>query len=201
MKPRVLTAILLFLSSYAPLGFMAAVLDFDWKTRHLSHPLRVEAIVAVSLAAGIIPFSILRRVTGGEVYTVRKLDDRSGELVNYALPYLVMFVGLKLDDVSSLIGFAMFMVLLCALTVKTQALWINPLLALGGFQLYEAEVQKADSPPFSVFILCKGPLVVGQRCRANYLTDHQLYVTASNLDSRSSGTDRPEDFIRPDQED
>ena len=120
--------------------------------------------------------------------------------MNYALPYLVMFVGQKLDDPTSLIGFAMFMALLCALTVKAQALWINPLLALGGFQLYEADVQKDGSSPLSTFILSKGPLAVGQRCRATYLTDHQLYVTASNLDGRPKATDRSEDYLRPDQE-
>ena len=97
---------------------------------------------------------------------------------NYTLPYLVTFVGLKLSEPASVLGFVFFMLLFGALTIKTQALWINPLLALRGFRLYEASVQKDGGDLQTILVLSENPLRVGERCRADYLTEHQLYVTA-----------------------
>jgi hypothetical protein len=37
MKPRIITAILLFLSSYAPLGLIVAIQNFDWAEESLGH--------------------------------------------------------------------------------------------------------------------------------------------------------------------
>ncbi len=158
-------------------------------------------IAIFALLAGAIPFVLLRRLTGGSIYNIEKLSNKSGDLVNYTLPYLVTFVGLKLSEPASVLGFVFFMLLFGALTIKTQALWINPLLALRGFRLYEASVQKDGGDLQTILVLAENPLRVGERCRADYLTEHQLYVTASIDGGPTPEADRLEDHILPDQED
>lgn len=199
MHPRAITAILLFLSSYAPLGVIAIALDFDAAKGGFSHPLAVEIIALLSVLSAALPFVILRRLKGGVVYQATQLTNKNGDLVNYVLPYLVTFVGLKLGEPETVIGFVLFMLLFGALTIKLQALWINPLLALTGFQLYEACLQKNGSELSAILVLSKGPLEVGHRFRADYLTPTQLYVTEF-LSDASQNTGRGLD-IRPDQED
>lgn len=201
MKPRTPTAILLFLSSYAPLGLIVITLDFEWTAKAFAHLNTVILIAIFSLLAGAIPFVLLRRLTGGSIYTIEKLSNKSGDLVNYTLPYLVTFVGLKLSEPASVLGFVFFMLLFGALTIKTQALWINPLLALRGFRLYEASVQTDGGDLQTILVLSENALKVGERCRADYLTEHQLYVTASIDGGHTSEADRLEDHILPDQED
>ncbi|MFO1447922.1 MAG: hypothetical protein U1F61_07170 [Opitutaceae bacterium] len=201
MKPRIGTAFLLFLSSYAPLLVLVAVLDFDWSKKQFGSPYLDLSLVIIAVLSGLMPFISLKGVQGGQIYQVNDLKNRSGDLVNYALPYLVTFIGLKVSEPTSIIGFAFFMVLFGALSIKTQALWINPLLALGDYRLYEAVLQAEGNAPQTVQLLAPKPLAAGQRCRAVFLTDTQVYVTEFIDPSPSVEDDRPETNIHPDQED
>jgi hypothetical protein len=187
MNPRLLIAGLLFLSSYAPLGIILAVLDFDRHARTFAHPEAALLVLALTLVATALPFAILRRRSGGELYTVGPVNNRSVNLVTYALPYLVTFVSLRLDDYPSLIAFGLFMVLFCVLAIKTQVLWLNPLLALGGFSLYETTLRNEGGESFTAFVLSAMPLKPGQHCRADCLTNNQVYVTDPNPDGQLEG--------------
>jgi hypothetical protein len=199
MRLRALTAIFLFLSSYAPLGVIVIALDFDPATRGFANPLTVKVVALLAVLSAALPFVILRRLRGGVVYQATQLTNKNGDLVNYALPYLVTFVGLKLGEPETVVGFVLFMLLFGALTIKLQALWINPLLALTGFNLYEATLQKNGSELSTILVLSKRQLEVGHRFRADYLTPTQLYVTEFLSDA--SEKTRFSIDIRPDQED
>lgn len=201
MKERTITAILLFLSSYAPLGPILIVIDFQWSTKTFSHLFVDKVILFIAILSAAIPFMILRRIKGGEVFIVKEAKNRTGDLIGYALPYLVAFIGLKLDDVGSVIGFLMFLTLLCVLTIKTHALWINPMLALMNFKLYEATVQKEGAQPSVCFLLSNQILLIGSRCRIHHLTESQFYVTAYDIDGLAKSAEQSEAVVHPDQED
>ncbi len=188
MNPRPLTSGLLFLSSYAPLGIILTVLDFNRREMVFEHPRSDLLLLALTLVFAALPFAILRRRSGGGIYTVGSLNSRSVDLVNYALPYLVTFVSLRLSEPSSLIAFGLFMVLFCVLAIKTRVLWLNPLLALGGFSLYETTLRKEGDEPFTAFVLSAMPLKPGQHCRADFLTNNQILVTDPDPDGQPEAT-------------
>lgn len=187
MNPRLLTSGLLFLSSYAPLGIILTVLDFNRQETVFEHPRSDLLLLALTLVFAALPFAILRRRSGGGIYTVGSLNTRSVDLVNYALPYLVTFVSLRLSEPSSLIAFGLFMVLFCVLAIKTRVLWLNPLLSLGGYSLYETTLRKEDGESFTAFVLSAMPLKPGQHCRADYLTNNQIFVTDPDPDAQLGG--------------
>ena len=196
MKPRIPTAVLLFLSSYAPLGLIVVIQNCDWAERSLVHKQICGAICIVSLIAAILPFALLQRLKGGTVHTITRLSNRTGDLVNYALPYLVAFVALKFDDSLSLLSFGIFMALFCALTIRSQALWINPLLVLAGYYLYEAEFLAEEKSLKSAMLISPKRLEVGFRCRIIGLTEFQFYATEPDIDGQSgkgqgNGNDKP----------
>ncbi|HWQ93504.1 MAG TPA: hypothetical protein VN673_17695 [Clostridia bacterium] len=188
MTPRFLTGILLFLSSYAPLGLIMAVQDFKMDKKAFEHPTAVGIVLTLSLLVIVIPFALLRRLKGGKVYTIARISNKTGELVNYALPYLVTFVGLRLSDPTAMISFGIFMLLFCALTLKTQALWINPLLALCGYRLYEVDLTSHGAPSKTVMLISPTRLEATWRCRITGLTEFQFYASETDIDHRSSQT-------------
>lgn len=93
MKPKIFTSILLFISAYSPLFLILAVKDFDFKTTHkLNHPLAIYILLSLSVLSIILLFvtvSSMRR--GNMCVEVISVKNRSVDLINYTIPYIVSF--------------------------------------------------------------------------------------------------------------
>lgn len=97
------------------------------------------SIVGVSLLSLIFLKMIMGSVSGGQLITVKQSVRNPSDLMNYTVPYMVAFIGVDLGDGPKVAGFLVFMVFMFILTYKTKQLFMNPILAVLGYNLYDIE--------------------------------------------------------------
>ncbi|MGY6648498.1 hypothetical protein [Wenyingzhuangia sp. IMCC45574] len=143
MKPKLITSILLFISAYSPLSLILIVKDFDFNCwRGFKHPIVVLSLLIVSsLSIILLVLSIKLIKKGNYQVKVIEVQNRSVDLINYTIPYIVSFFGFdlaKMDDVFSLI---IFLLLMLFLTIKSKSVFLNPILLLMGYNLYDIKYE------------------------------------------------------------
>jgi hypothetical protein len=187
MRPRAWAAVLIFLSGYSPLLVILCVRDFDFQLVTFKHPRTVIALLAVAALSVILVFRALRSIQSGMPIRILSARSRATDLVNYSLPYIVSFFGLKLDDPHDMISLVILMALLFVLAFRTKALFINPILACAGYQLLEAEYEENGHPKLKD-LLIKGELKMGESYNAELLSTNLLLITSTSNGEKSSRT-------------
>ena len=140
MRLKLWVAILMFLSSYSPLVLILAARDFNYQTLSVTTPDVVLPALLIAAISCVILMVVMRQFRGGEFATVQSTDNRSIELFNYTIPYLISFLSLNIGAINDLIAFGLFMLLMFGLTYKTDNLYINPVLTFMGYGLYHLTV-------------------------------------------------------------
>ena len=181
MKIRILPSLLIFFSAYSPLSIIFLIQDFDWKTKTVTHPEILYPILGISLISVILIWSAVKFI---KVYTppvkVISVSNRSGELINYSIPYMISFFVMDLSKTKLLISFVFFMFVMYILTLRTHNIFINPILAVIGYNIYDVKYQK-DNREFQSFFLIKGErLKKGESCRIVELSEHLFLITERN---------------------
>ncbi len=139
--PTIRIRVLLFLSSYFPLFFIVAVLFY---TKNLI----VSAVCAALCLIG--PLELWRYLRYCQKKHQRKparLRDykrRDSEVMSYIASYVVPLATLSLDLFSQLFILITFLLVLLILYVNSNMIYINPLLNVVGFHLYEIEYEGGD---------------------------------------------------------
>lgn len=82
------------------------------------------------------------------------------DVINYVFPYVVSFMGISYESPEKLLGFAVFLLWMFAITYKSGQIIMNPLLLMFGWKLYEAEIE-INGNERSVRMLYKGNLTPG----------------------------------------
>ena len=181
MKLRLLSSVLIFISAYSPLSVIFLIQDYDSKTKTLGHPAIVYSILGVSLLSCLLVWLAVRSVkSSSPPVEVVSVSNRSGELINYSIPYMISFFVMDLEDTSLLISFGFFMVVMYWLTLKTHNIFVNPILASLGYNLYDVKYS-LDGREHEDFFLIKGSrLRKGEHCRLVELSEHLSLVTDRN---------------------
>jgi hypothetical protein len=133
--------VLLFLSSYWPLFFILAVLYFskNWI---------VSAICAAICVIG--PLSLWWYLRYCRKRHQRKCDRlcsyqrRDSEVMSYIASYIVPLATLSLDLFSQMVILITFLLVLLILYVNSNMIYINPILNIFGFHLYEIEIEGSN---------------------------------------------------------
>jgi hypothetical protein len=143
MKPRLFTSILLFISAYSPLSLLLAVRDFDFKYTHrLNNPLAIYILLGVTVVSITLVFSILHFMPRGQlVVSLVSVRNKSVDIIGYTIPYMVAFFGIDLSKPDDVISLAIFLIVLFLLTVSSKAIFLNPILMIAGYGLYEIEYE------------------------------------------------------------
>ena len=183
MKLRFLTSLLVFISAYSPLAFIFMIQDMDFKTLTLKHPIIVYPLIALAIISCIIIWAAVHFVkTSSPPVIVKKVSNRSGELVNYSIPYLVSFFVMDLENMNMVASFLFFMAIMYWMTVKTHNIFVNPILACLGYNLYDVEYEKGGVE-CEDFFLVKGPrLKPTDRVRIICLSEQLFLVSEINPD-------------------
>lgn len=87
------------------------------------------------------------------------------DLINYAMPYIVSFMGLDFSSPSKLIGFAVFFVWIFWITYRSGQIVMNPLLIAFGWKLYELKYSYLQS----------GDALVGRALSQSDIEPNTLY--------------------------
>lgn len=184
MKPKLFTAILLFISAYSPLFIILAVKDFDFKSAHtFQHPVPVYILLGITAISIILLFSTVKTMKRGNlVAEVVLVKNRSVDLINYTIPYMVSFFGIDLSKPEDVFSISVFLLILLLLTVTSKSVFMNPLLALAGYGLYDLEY-KRDGKVYSTVVLSKHELHTGERYYIRSLTRFLYFVIEENTET------------------
>ncbi len=184
MKPRFWVSILIFQSAYSPLSIIFLIQDTDFTAGTIAHPWMVFSILMVSIFSCVFLLITVKTVHSSEPpVTVKSTSIRSGELINYSIPYMISFFVMDLGNLNMLLSFGFFMMLMYWLTMKTHNIFVNPILALMGYNLYNVRYER-DSLEFEDLFLVKGDrLQVGETCRIRQISEC-LYLVTKRVSKR-----------------
>jgi len=190
VKLKFIPSLLIFISSYFPLALIFLIKDLDASSYYPQHPLIAAAIAILTLIACLSVLVAARSITGGVPVKMIKMSNKSGDMFTYTIPYMVSFYNFTLGDWKTLLSLLVFMILMFALTYRTQNLLVNPVLALAGYGLYDCQFKDGASDNQG-FILSKVEFRVGDTCVIERLSAFLYFVTKiipveSNHDKQAS---------------
>lgn len=175
---------LLFISAYSPLFIILAVKDYDFECGRLNHPSPVIVMLSITALSIILLFisvsSIKRGTMAVDVVAVR---NRSVDLINYTIPYMLSFFGIDLSRPSDVISITIFLLIMLLLTITSKSVFLNPILALVGYGLYDLDY-RFDGKVSSVIVISKLEMHPGDRFYIRSLTRFLYFVTAEENPSQ-----------------
>ena len=162
-----LPSIAIFISGYTPLFLIMVIKDVEWfvfytKTFSVpvldvvsinipywitfNNPKIVIGLIFVSLVSLLMLKYVLKNITRNSFdITITKAKSRSSEVVNYTIPYMISFVAFDLSKWQDLVSLILFLSILCLLSIRSQSIFINPILAAKGYGLYDCIYREGDS--------------------------------------------------------
>ena len=145
----------LFLSSYAPATLLVAVrvASSDWTLALALLALTVMLVVVAALAYRILS------VGNEDGFSIRSADAQREAFTSYLLGYLLPVILVDLNDTSAVTAVALFLILLGVIFVRSNLIYLNPLLALAGFRLFACVgvLDSVASQETTLLVLAKAP--------------------------------------------
>jgi hypothetical protein len=133
VMPNTLAKGLMFASSYAPLLVIFWLLDsFDstilgWACLGVALAGCLGLVSVMAVASRISPVST----------TLTDVRPRDADALSYVVTYLVPFVGTRASSASERAAYLLLFTVMAILYVRASLFYINPLLNLFGYHLYE----------------------------------------------------------------
>ncbi len=186
MKLRFLPSFLMFISSYFPLALIFIIKDLDDITFYPRHPVTAAIIAVLVLFACAIVLIAARKIESGVPVKVTKVSNKSGDMFTYTIPYMISFYNFNLGDWKTLLSLSVFMTLMFALSYRTQNLFINPVLALAGYGLYDCQF-KDGNREMQGLLISKHEFQLGDTCIIERLSNFLYFV--SNVQSKENKND------------
>jgi hypothetical protein len=164
MQLKKTSAFALYIGSYLPLGFILFVQDLDpealkaglcrpsnWSIKSFHFPLLHPWWSFGTVGLGIICFLVtlwtLRSVSTPNRIQVVEAKHIPADLINYAMPYIVSFMGIDFASPMKMLGFAVFFLWIFWITYRSGQIIMNPILIVFGWRLFEIKynfVQSGD---------------------------------------------------------
>lgn len=85
--------------------------------------------------------------------TITSMSNVSSELILYTLPYVASLVGLKISEPGYAIGFVIFFVFMFYLSINTETILNNPILAILNYNLYDVTFEDSQKKVHNVRLL------------------------------------------------
>jgi hypothetical protein len=125
--------LILFVSSYAPLFGVFALLDSFGKG--------APTLVCVALAAAgvlVVPLILLRvRRLAPQRLEAASCQIRDGDAIAYIATYLVPFAAVTATTARERAALGLFVALIAIIYIRSELFYINPLLAVAGYRLFQ----------------------------------------------------------------
>lgn len=147
---------ILFLCSYFPLVAIYCILL--WGTWPLW---AVLLLLSAGLASLLLTALIFHRLRHDNVAYRRKVVSvtrRNGDVMAYVASYIFPFVSFSLANVQQALALGVFFVVLFFIYVHSNMIYVNPMLNMLGYHLYEVEL---DGSAGSRMYIARGRLVRG----------------------------------------
>jgi hypothetical protein len=154
----------LFLSSFAPLLVVFGLLDSFGSAEASDVCYALAGLSAVVLFAGLETW---RRLGTTEVVVCR-VRPRDTDVIAYVATYIVPFAALGANNWHERAALIGFFLLVGVLYVRAELFYVNPLLAVAGFKLFELET---DSGRVLLALTKRRYISTGQPLHLHTLTD------------------------------
>jgi hypothetical protein len=129
--------LVLFVSSYAPLLALFAILDSfgpGWPS------MLCAAVAAVSVLALWVVWTLVGRSAGNWLVLVAS-RNRDSDVMAFFVTYVVPFAAAQDANGRTRIALAVFAVVIAALYVRSAIFYVHPLLLLCGYHVFEATTE------------------------------------------------------------
>lgn len=191
MQFRLISAFLIFIGSYLPLAIILAIQDIPKKWWGLAlcdirkttikectfnpfeNPSFSLTFIGVTFFSIIIANLSFKKILYPFDIEVITAKSTSNDIINYVFPYVVSFMGISYNEPEKLLGFAVFLIWMFAITYKSGQIIMNPLLLMFGWRLHEATIL-INGTQREVRILKQGQLIPGSQ-KAQTIQD--FYIT------------------------
>lgn len=108
--------------------------------------------------------------------TVKSVKSRSIDLINYTIPYIVSFFGFDLSKTEDVVSLTIFLLLMLLMTIKSKSVFMNPVLLLAGYNLYDLEYE-FDGKTNTTIVISKHDIRNGNVYYIRSLTRFLYFVT------------------------
>ncbi len=176
MKVKFLPSLLMFLSSYFPLALIFIIKDIDPDTWLPAHPTMAVLVACIAGTSCLIVLLVANRIEGGIPVHITKVSNKSGDMFTYTIPYMISFYNFNLGDWKTLASLLVFMMLMFALAYRTQNIFVNPVLALAGFGLYDCQFNDGSREAQGLLI-SKHEFGIGDTCVVQRLSAFLYFAT------------------------
>ncbi len=134
-----LKSLALFISAYAPLTIVFAIIDFIPQGNFFTHWL-IPTLIGISLLACLFVFAALHQTLHNSrqivsYIRIHAVDNRSDELMTYSVPYMFSFLVGHLSDTRHWFAFGFYMLILFWMSWQAKVLFTNPIFLLCGYRL------------------------------------------------------------------
>lgn len=185
MRLRVFASLLMFISSYFPLALIFIIKDLNDITCYPQHPISSFVIFETTLISCIIVLIAASKIESGVPVRIIKVSNKSGDMFTYTIPYMISFYNFNLGDWKTLLCLFVFMLLMFALTYRTQNVFINPVLALAGYGLYDCQFRDG-SREMQGLLISKREFQIGDTCIIERISIFLYFV----IDTRPKEVER-----------
>jgi hypothetical protein len=165
--PTILVRCILFLCSYAPLTLIICVLQYGvWPLWTLA---LLAGVVGIGSMLGTL-FYLWWMRRGNSVFEkrVERFDGHDSDVMAYIATYIIPFVTFPLGALKQIIALVFFLLVLLLIYVRSNMIYVNPVLSLFGYHLYEVEIEYSTR---SHYYIARKPLERGHNIRFVRLSD------------------------------
>lgn len=131
MKLSITSKMMLFLSSYSLL-FVA--LTFKYKLGSFTW-----IFIVLAVLGGIATIKITKTKINPDNREVINIVSKNDQVLSYLVSYLLPFIGFDLTQSNEFVALIIIFLTIGVLYIKADLIYINPLLLLFGFNIYEAQ--------------------------------------------------------------
>lgn len=124
------------------------------------NPLLSTLFLSITLFSVVLSNYLLDKISFPIDARVDSAKAIPSDIINYVFPYVVAFMGLSYNTPEKLLGFAVFLFWMFAITYKSGQIIMNPLLLMFGWKIYDARVNVNNNIK-EVRIIKKGNLPNG----------------------------------------
>lgn len=141
---RLPVRLLLCASSYSPLLLLLGLRSWS------ASPLASELFLITAVVSVILLWVYLRLESrrAKNPVSIKAVQQRDGDVMGYVITYLIPFVGINVRnaagelDRSNLLSICLLFAVIVVIYVNANLIFINPVLALVGYRIYEVEICK-----------------------------------------------------------
>jgi len=126
------------------------------------------------------------KIESGVPVKVTKVSNKSGDMFTYTIPYMISFYNFNLGDWKTLASLLVFMSLMFALAYRTQNVFVNPVLALAGYGLYDCQFSDGNRDVQGLLI-SKHEFQLGDTCVVERLSNCLYFVSSVQSKEKNNG--------------